>query len=868
MKKNQCSFTKFITYFAIGIMLFLFSVSKVSASVFSPVYSTSPPANYQIAPSTEQYVCGNWSSTCWNSWAPNQTDCGTACAAGEAWTKYIYSGCYYDIFDPENYLPVYLTTSDLVCSTADKYNSDFPSQMNSGKCDCSVGGRYKTCCNEANQVPAVSYSIQDPYPPDEAVCPTESSTILCGSGYPTACGQAACNTLVAPTSTPTPTPEPGDPTPTSAPPTSVPPITGGILPPLLRVGLRPVFRYFDLSEPFPDSISISKNPGDSFRLNFDFNNANNIIGSNADLWGITLTWTMPTGLTITGASYGCTIDTPSQATCSNLYPYPDQGSGPMRSMVTDFRYIDVSVNSGATGSITIPRAKAVFGFNNNPHYPETGRYPGNEWGRGFTCDSGCVLGTQGYNQTYTFETNTVTVNLATAPTPTPTPEPVPAPTGLDGLCPNPGSSANLSWNSVSGATSYSTRVQNTRTGTYSEGSRNSLPASPTSYSFTSTKGDSYTWQIWAEKSGMWSNPSSSDSFLCTPPAPENLQGSCSVTSASMTWNAANGATAYDIRVYDNADNLLGVPFSKDNITLAIHSFTGTAGATYKWKVWAKNSAGYSDPSIQSTFSCPVSGQAPTPSITKPSCITAAIPSSSSQLTISWTNNATPVTYVDISEDNFVTYFKKPVRPAGSSSVTAPVEFDGEFLDSDGSRLTTETLPINYNQDYYVRTFNGSPINYGHSTIVPFFIPSCPTPTPITPTATPGGPIPTPAPGAPNPPTNLNAACSDGGRRITLTWNAPVGGALFYSVKINGTVASSRFAEGISPPPPYSTNINPDQPYTWSIEACNTNAGVDRCSFPPTNGLPFTCSSEAQPWIFVDGDVHSNTGINMPGGPPL
>ncbi len=105
------------------------------------------------------------------------------------------------------------------------------------------------------------------------------------------------------------------------------------------------------------------------------------------------------------------------------------------------------------------------------------------------------------------------------------------------------------------------------------------------------------------------------------------------------------------------------------------------------------------------------------------------------------------------------------------------------------------------------------------------------------------------------PINMTSGSS---RSIILTWNAPLGGALFYKVTITGAIGSSDFARGINPVPPYSTNINADQTYPWSIEACN-NIG---CSTPPTNGTPFNCPSEIPPWIFVDGDVHSNTGIHM------
>lgn len=144
-----------------------------------------------------------------------------------------------------------------------------------------------------------------------------------------------------------------------------------------------------------------------------------------------------------------------------------------------------------------------------------------------------------------------------------------------------------------------------------------------------------------------------------------------------------------------------------------------------------------------------------------------------------------------------------------------------------------------------------------STPVPGASPT-PTSTP-TPTTGPGTPTATPAAGAPNPPT-VNAVCS--GTSATLTISKPPG-TDHYQITINGILTSSNYPAYADPVIySYGPTIKGNT-YSYSVTACNAS---NACS-SPTPGT-FTCPNTASPWIFVDGDVHSNTGINMPGGPPL
>ncbi|MCL4366621.1 DUF5060 domain-containing protein, partial [Patescibacteria group bacterium] len=126
---------------------------------------------------------------------------------------------------------------------------------------------------------------------------------------------------------------------------------------------------------------------------------------------------------------------------------------------------------------------------------------------------------------------------------------------------------------------------------------------------------------------------------------------------------------------------------------------------------------------------PIPAAAPT--VSTVSCVTGAY--SGSEVTISWVNPSSPVTWVDISQfANFVSYYHKGVS-VGTTSTSAPVGFNG-FVGVSGA-LTTQP-----NTTYYVRLYNGT-----NGPSATFNVPICPTPTPTPlPTAT---PTPTPLPTA-------------------------------------------------------------------------------------------------------------------------
>lgn len=247
---------------------------------------------------------------------------------------------------------------------------------------------------------------------------------------------------------------------------------------------------------------------------------------------------------------------------------------------------------------------------------------------------------------------------------------------------------------------------------------------------------------------------------------------------------------------------------------------------------------------------------PMPAITKNvSCVNG--PYSGSEITINWLsgwNSASdrwnyPVTWVDISANpNFpysLYYHKQITNPSSTFSTFAPTGFNS--ASGLGALITQPGIT------YYVQLFNNDP-NNDHSPVNTFYIPLCgatPTPTPTPPSSNP-----------PNLPTNLSASCpeQDEGKVAYLSWDAPAGEALSYRVIIRDSIISFTPPSGLSPVLfNYSTTAG--STYSWSIAACNSNG----CS-ADANGLGFTCWSGITPWIQVRGDVHSNTGINAPGGP--
>jgi len=161
---------------------------------------------------------------------------------------------------------------------------------------------------------------------------------------------------------------------------------------------------------------------------------------------------------------------------------------------------------------------------------------------------------------------------------------LPAPSGL-AVTATTSSSAALSWNAVSGASSYDI---------YRNGSRvNTTAVSGTSYTDTGlSAGTSYSYTVAAVDSagniGSQSGPVTATTSGTAPrlPAPSGLAVTATTSSsAALSWNAVSGASSYDI--YRNGSRV-------NTTAVSGTSYTDTglsAGTSYSYTVAAVDSAG-------------------------------------------------------------------------------------------------------------------------------------------------------------------------------------------------------------------------------------------------------------------------------------
>ena len=168
----------------------------------------------------------------------------------------------------------------------------------------------------------------------------------------------------------------------------------------------------------------------------------------------------------------------------------------------------------------------------------------------------------------------------------------------------------LTWNAVSGATSYKVYRATSQNGTYS------LLGTVTATSYTNTgakAGTTYYYKVKAVNSvgeSAYSNTVSGRAKAVTPKlsAPVVKIGNSSTSGKPMlTWNAVSGATSY--KVY-RATSQNGTYSLLGTVTTTSYTNTGAkAGTTYYYKVKAVNSAG------ESAYSNIVSGRATVTTLT-------------------------------------------------------------------------------------------------------------------------------------------------------------------------------------------------------------------------------------------------------------
>lgn len=137
-----------------------------------------------------------------------------------------------------------------------------------------------------------------------------------------------------------------------------------------------------------------------------------------------------------------------------------------------------------------------------------------------------------------------------------------------------GDSLTVSWNAVSGATSYDVLFN---------GSVYSVTATSKTFSGLSA-GTAYGYQVRAKNAGGASAYSASESIVTIPPVPADLGAVVTDTTMTVDWNGARGARSYDLK-FNN---------SEVNVTGTSHGFANLSPNTdYSYQVRAKNDSGAS-----------------------------------------------------------------------------------------------------------------------------------------------------------------------------------------------------------------------------------------------------------------------------------
>ncbi|MGO8674134.1 MAG: choice-of-anchor tandem repeat GloVer-containing protein, partial [Capsulimonadaceae bacterium] len=213
-------------------------------------------------------------------------------------------------------------------------------------------------------------------------------------------------------------------------------------------------------------------------------------------------------------------------------------------------------------------------------------------------------------------------------------EPLSTPTGLTAVGAN--NSVSLSWNAVTGATSYSI-YRATTTG--AEGSSAVALATTTSYTDTGlTNGVKYFYKVAAVNSSGTSTQSTEASATpepAVPAAPTGLAATAGNTQVSLSWTASLEATAYTVYRATTSGAEGSTPIS--SATSTSYTNTGlTNGVTYFYKVAAVNGSGTSTQSTEAS----ATPKPPIPAVPTGLAATAG----NTQVSLSWTASLGATSY--------------------------------------------------------------------------------------------------------------------------------------------------------------------------------------------------------------------------------
>ena len=259
----------------------------------------------------------------------------------------------------------------------------------------------------------------------------------------------------------------------------------------------------------------------------------------------------------------------------------------------------------------------------------------------------------------------------------------------------------LSWSAASGATSYDVYFGTT--------ANPPMVANTTGLAYSApllTAGTTYYWKVVGRlASSTATSPTWSFSTTPNPPGAPYLtspgNGATNVSlSPSLTWSAADGATAYD--VYFGTSNPPPSVTSTSGLSFAPGSLT--AGATYYWNIAARNSGGttysstWSFTTQTSTLSAPtlISPSAGTLVGTSPvSLVWGGVTDATSYDVYFGTTNPPPqvtttaaTTFSVTVESGSTYYWKVASRNAGGTAMSAVSSFQASFGPPDAPALSS------------------------------------------------------------------------------------------------------------------------------------------------------------------------------------
>jgi fibronectin type 3 domain-containing protein len=352
---------------------------------------------------------------------------------------------------------------------------------------------------------------------------------------------------------------------------------------------------------------------------------------------------------------------------------------------------------------------------------------------------------------------------------------VTAPTNLQATAGD--GSVELTWNSVTGADTYTVKRSTTSGGTYT--TLQAGVTTPTYTDNTATNGTTYYYVVSASNTAGESANSTQASAtpeapLTAPAAPANLQATAGDGSVELTWNSVTGADTYTVKrsttsggTYTTLQAGVTTPTYTDN--------TATNGTTYYYVVSASNTAGESANSTQAS----ATPEAPLTAPAAPANLQATAGDGSVELT--WNS----VTGAD-------TYTVKRSTTSGGTYTTLQAGVT--------TPTYTDNTATNGTTYYYVVSASNTAGESANSTQA---------------SATPEAPLTAPAA-----PANLQATAGDGS--VELTWNS-VTGADTYTVKRSTTSGGTytTLQAGVTTPTYTDNTATNGTTYYYVVSASNT-----------------------------------------------